>query len=194
MSGAIEELTHEHRIIKRVVKAMERATETLRTGEQLPPEFFEGVIEFVTGFTDGCHHRKEEHALFPLLAAKGEKIRTGPVKVLLGEHEIGRHFVRVLRAAITRMEQGDKSAHPAAAEALAGYTRTLRNHIAKEDEVVFRLAGCLLSPEEMGLLSGRFSEIEQDEVGLGAHERYERLSTRIEELAAGLIDVSSQER
>ena len=57
---AIEILCAEHRVIERVLTALETGTWMLSVEEPLHLEFFNQVLEFITGFADTCHHQKEE--------------------------------------------------------------------------------------------------------------------------------------
>ncbi len=96
---AIENLMTEHRLIERVLMALETAARRLMAGQPLRAGFFLDATEFLQGFADGCHHWKEETVLFPALIAHGMPSRGGPVAVMLSEHEQGRAFVRALQEA-----------------------------------------------------------------------------------------------
>lgn len=182
MSNALDDLNHEHRVIERVVEVLERATTRLEHNQRVPIEILTDAVEFITGFADGCHHFKEEDVLFPVMANKSPQIKTGPVKVLLAEHDVGRHFVAQLKSAIASLEAGQAEGAPAAAKALAGYTQLLRKHISKEDQIFFPLASALLTGEELEHIAEQFEEVEQEKMGPGAHERFETIAERMEAL------------
>ena len=61
-----------------------------------------------------------------------------------------------------------------------GYISLLREHIYKEDHVLFQLADRTLSEADQQGLSAAFGKVEAEEMGLGTHERCLRLA---EELA-----------
>ncbi len=52
----------EHRVIERVLTALEKAAGRLESG-LMRPGFFVDAAEFIKGFADGCHHKKEEGVL-----------------------------------------------------------------------------------------------------------------------------------
>ncbi len=74
-----EELMQEHRVIERVLDAIELAAGHLQRGQAVRPEFFLEAATFIAGFADGCHHRKEEGVLFGAMIEGGVPgVRTGP--------------------------------------------------------------------------------------------------------------------
>ena len=176
---AIDDLQHEHEAIGRVLTVLEG--QLAGAGEGLPFDtaVLRGSLEFLRGFADRCHHGKEEAALFPLLAAKSPIMETGPVKVLTGEHEAGRHLLRELEAALPGLDTKEPRSVHKARRAIELYTRMLRRHIAKENGIVFVLARSLLSEEDAEALERRFEAIEE-EMGAGAHERFEALIAQLE--------------
>ncbi len=74
------------------------------------PDFSWSAADFITGFADGCHHRKEEGVLFKALQANGMPAGQGPIAVMLSEHEQGRKFTRNMRAAAQQLQAGDPAA------------------------------------------------------------------------------------
>ena len=90
-------LMDEHRVIERVLGALEAAAARMSSGASVRVEFFLQTANFIAGFADGCHHRKEEGVLFPALEAAGIPRAGGPVGVMLAEHEEARAITRGLR-------------------------------------------------------------------------------------------------
>ncbi len=108
MTAPLDDLRHEHRLIGRALTVLERFSQMLNEGRTPPPDTLAQAVEFVRGFADRCHHGKEEHALFPLLASKRPILKRGPVKVLTAEHEAGRKLIGDLDAAIGKIRTGDE--------------------------------------------------------------------------------------
>ena len=73
-------LSDEHRIIERVLDAVQRLT--LAPARQNLPHW-QKAIEFIRGFADQCHHCKEEQVLFPALEAHGI-----PTRRRAGRHDV----------------------------------------------------------------------------------------------------------
>lgn len=80
----------EQRIIERGLAALETAAKRLNAGEAPSPVIFLQAADFIRGFADGCHHKKEEGVLFPAMQSAGVPCERGPIGVMLAEHERGR--------------------------------------------------------------------------------------------------------
>jgi hemerythrin-like domain-containing protein len=137
---ATELLMSEHRIFEKVLNTLESAANKLERNEAVRPGFFVDAAQFSKGFTDGCHHRKEEGVLFKAMVHNGVSDSTGPIAVMLAEHEQGRRFIKAMRAAAEEMEKGDSSAAGRVIENARGYVSLLRQHIIKEDNILFPMA------------------------------------------------------
>ena len=103
-------LIDEHRVIERVLVVLESAASRLGSDQMVRPGFFIDAAEFIKGFADGCHHKKEEGVLFPAMEAAGVPRAGGPIGAMLADHEAGRVFTRNMRAAAERLASGDKLA------------------------------------------------------------------------------------
>jgi hemerythrin-like domain-containing protein len=177
---ATDILMAEHRIIERVLTSLETATQRVQQGEQVRPGFFLDATDFVKGFADGCHHKKEEGVLFKAMVDNGMPAQAGPIAVMLAEHEQGRTYTRALRAAATQLQDGDASASGAVVANARGYAMLLRQHIAKEDGILFPMADSVIPPAEQGLVSEGFERVEHEETGAGVHEKYLALAEALE--------------
>src|SRR4030065_429878 len=80
-------------------------------GKPLSPGVFIMAADFIKGFADGCHHKKEEGVLFPAMQAAGVPSEGGPISVMLAEHEQGRRLTAGMRAAAERLPACDASAN-----------------------------------------------------------------------------------
>lgn len=182
---ATQVLMSEHRVIERVIQALDTAVKELELGHPVRPGFFIDATDFIKGFADGCHHRKEEGVLFKALAENGMPPGAGPVAVMLYEHEQGRRYTRLLREAASRLA-GDPSARDAVIENASYYAALLRQHIQKEDHVLFPIADRLLPQEAQQRVTEGFEHLEHEETGEGVHEKYLALAQALEQEAARL--------
>ncbi len=169
---ATEILMAEHRVIERGLGALETGAARLEAGEDVRPEFFIQATDFIKGFADGCHHRKEEGVLFVALGEAGLPEQTGPVAVMLAEHDQGRAYTRALRASAEKMAGGDAGARAAVIQYARGYATLLRGHIYKENMVLFPMADRLIPEAVQPGLAEAFEHVEHEETGAGVHEKY----------------------
>ncbi|MFQ5838068.1 MAG: hemerythrin domain-containing protein [Thermoplasmata archaeon] len=159
-----EALREEHRVIERALDALEKAAERMESGQEVSQEVLKDIVSFARGFADRCHHHKEEGVLFPYLEERGLPRDLGPIGVMLAEHDEGRAHVKAMSEAIAESRPKEFVAHA------QGYIQLLRDHIAKEDDVLFPMAEQMMSgPEAEGLME----EFERAEKELGeSHQRY----------------------
>ncbi|MHC4958231.1 MAG: hemerythrin domain-containing protein [Planctomycetota bacterium] len=157
MHDPISELMDEHRIIEKVLTALEAAAD-----RDMPLDFYERAADFIANFADGCHHAKEEDRLFPVLEQRGIPRQEGPIGVMCDEHEIGRALVKRMRDAVAA---GDAASARAAS---VDYAALLRAHIMKEDQILFPMGRGQLSQADLEALSASFQEVETARL----HERW----------------------
>ncbi len=182
---ATDILSSEHRVIERVIVALETGAARLESGQEIRASFFIDAADFIAGFADGCHHKKEEGVLFIAMQAQGMPAQSGPIGVMLAEHEQGRIYTRAMRAAAERLEQGDPTAREAVVQNARDYANLLRNHIAKEDTILFPMAARVIPLDQQGQVALDFERVEHEETGEGIHEKYLALAERLEKDVLG---------
>lgn len=164
-----EILMAEHRVIEAVLTCMERATFAIEKGS-LNANSFRQCLAFFRTFADRCHHGKEEDILFPVLEQHGVERAGGPIGVMLEEHEEGRQLLAAIDSALPLAQKGDAAAIARLSRAALTYVGLLRDHIKKEDEVLFPLGDQQLDVAEQEKLIDAFRQKERDELGMGVHE------------------------
>lgn len=185
---ATELLTSEHRIVEKVLNTLESAADKLERKEAIRAGFFVDAAQFSKGFTDGCHHRKEEGVLFNAMVHNGVADSTGPIAVMLAEHEQGRRFIKAMRAAAEELEKGDSSAAGRVIENTRGYIALLRQHITKEDNFLFPMADQVIPANEQEKVGEDFETVEEEETGAGVHEKYLGLAEALQKEVGWLMN------
>lgn len=181
---ATQILTEEHNVIWRVLDALESAAGRIQDQEAIDAAFFIQAAEFIKGFADGCHHLKEEGVLFEAMKANGVPVVNGPIGVMLDEHEKGRAFTQGMRRAAEKWLAGDEKAKEEVARNAKGYVALLRQHIIKEDNVLFPMADQVIPESEYHLIEQGFDQVEHEETGEGVHEKYLALAESLAAQAA----------
>ena len=184
---ATDILMSEHRVIERVIDSLQVATRQLDSGAAVRPGFFLDAADFIKGFADGCHHQKEEGVLFKAMTASGMPVQGVPIGVMLHEHELGRTYTQAMREAALKLAAGDESARPAVIAAARSDADLLRQHIAKEDSVLFPMAEQVIPIDQHENLLEDFEHVEHEETGEGVHERYLTLAERLEQEMRSLL-------
>lgn len=166
---ALELLMAEHRVIERVLDALE-------AGTAMPARFYLDAADFIRGYADQAHHRKEEGVLFKAMARYGFPEDQGPVGMMLAEHEDARQITRALEEAARRLEAGERAAEEEAVRHAQAYATLLRQHIEKEDNILYMMAEHAIPPDELDAMAEEFAAIDRDELGPDAKGGYETLA------------------
>lgn len=169
---ATDILKQEHRIIERMLTSLEQITDRLEQGGEVKPQFFVAAADFAAEFADGCHHRKEENGLFQAMIERGMPRDAGPIAVMLAEHEQGRVYTQAIRTGAERLRAGEADARLQVILNARGYIALLRQHITKEDTILFRLADQALPAADQERLAEEFERIAREEAGPGSHQKY----------------------
>jgi len=170
-------LSDEHRVIERVLDALQRLT-AVPVNPSL--EQWRKALEFFRHFADQCHHFKEEKVLFPALEEHGIPREGGPIGMMLAEHEEGRGHVRSMIDAMERVAQGNGAASTTLMDHARAYVTLLREHIQKEDDILFRMADEVIPEDEQRRILKDFENHEAEEMGAGAHEKYLGIARELE--------------
>lgn len=168
-----QELTNEHRVIERMLAVVWKAADGLERGEMVDKKIFEDAVDFFKNFADKCHHGKEEKLLFVRMKQRGMSDKTGPLAVMLAEHDEGRAHVRAIGEnagkVLSSKTQKDIVEHSRA------YVQLLSAHIEKEDNILYPMANRILTNADQEDLTKGFEEIEEKVMGPGVHEKYHKI-------------------
>lgn len=175
----IEILMDEHQLILSVLDSLEEAAGRLDGGNDISPEFFLDAAEFVSGFADKCHHAKEEDILFVAMTERDMPQDTGPVAVMLAEHEEGRQYTAGFRSAAEQMKDGDAAAAADVVRNVFDYVNLLREHITKEDNILYPMAEQIIPLEAMSRVSDDFQRVITADRNNDIPEKYRALAAKL---------------
>lgn len=181
---ATQVLRQEHEGILAMLQVVEAAAFRLRDGKPVPNDLMLNAADFFSNFADKCHHGKEEDRLFPKMVEHGIGEEGGPIGVMKAEHVRGRALVRAMREGAARYAGGDATAAPALVRNTLEYVQLLREHIEKENLVLFMLADQVIPDAEQRELARAYDEFEANVMGAGVHERYHAMIAEYQKLAA----------
>ncbi len=176
-----EILSQEHRVIKVVLDCLEQMANVAAETQQIEEPAVRQAIDFFRHFADGCHHAKEENQLFPAMESKGFDRKTGPLSIMLDEHNAGRDAVGGMERAVDDHAQGGQRSVEQFVSHARRFIDLLRQHIEKEDHCLFAMADQALSTEDQSELLARFAQAERDVIGETTKERYLRLAQQLAE-------------
>ncbi len=172
-------LVNEHVLIKRMLSLLERNASRTAEGRYTDYRFYLDGVDFIRNYADRFHHAKEEDVLFAALIANGMPREHSPVAAMLMEHEQGRAFVRAMEEAAQAALAGKPGQNKLIAANALAYAALLREHITKEDDILYPLAERILPAEGREEILTGYARAEQS-APAGFQERYENIVTRYE--------------
>lgn len=146
----LDTLVKEHRTILEVLEEVEKESTAFAENRPLRMDVLRRALDQCDTYEEKLHHRKEE-ALFVAMEAAGLDPASGPTAVLRAEHAKNARWRDRLRKA---MEANDRLRMQAA---ISGFIDEQRQHILKENQIVFPLARRLLSDETFRSLRQAFA-------------------------------------
>jgi hemerythrin-like domain-containing protein len=157
----IEILTAEHKTMLRIADVLDSMSTQAGEDATCNPEDSQAILHILRAFGDDCHQAKEEGALFPVFAAVCDRSEYASVRHMLFEHAQDRSLIE-------GMEDAARTANAAQfAEYARRLANMLRNHIYKEDNILFeKIDGALSKDDDLRVLhdfEGFDSEFRKDE-------------------------------
>lgn len=179
-----ENLMKEHQLILKYIDLMERYVEfTLKhPGTSVLLDKASDFIEFIHEFADRFHHAKEEDILFRYLEVPGVLTHCNPVPQMLMEHGKGREYVHNMEQAL------QTNALNMLVSNAAQYAQLLKEHIYKEDNILYPMGENGLSDQAKTALLKEYAETEQRLDSRAMWDKYENLYRELELALAGSAD------
>jgi hemerythrin-like domain-containing protein len=172
-SAATRILSEEHRLIERGLDCLAAIARAARRERRLDAKTAAEALALIRDFADRCHHAKEEDRLFAAMEAAGLERDGGVLGVMLEEHESGRGHVRAMAAVVDRAAGGDADAIAVFGRHADELDELLREHIEKEDSVLFPLGDEMLGHAGGEALLADFRRLES-EAGARRHAEWVR--------------------
>jgi hemerythrin-like domain-containing protein len=164
-----EILVSEHCVIESVLDCLEAIAFGLRDQGDLDGDDVASVLDFVRCFADERHHAKEEERLFPMMEGKGLPAH-GPTSVMRSEHEQGRNLVRRMEIHLAGAAQPGRD-RDRFVECALGFVDLLRQHILKENHILFPMAESMMTDDERAALLREFLRVDAESAAEGDRQR-----------------------
>lgn len=176
---AIAKLMDEHQHILKVLDALEQFASQVERNSQLNQGRLGQFVDFIAHYADAYHHAKEEDVLFKHMENYGFSRQMGPVAVMLAEHDQGRALVRKMREAAQAPLPPSEEALPQLVRSIRDYISLLRQHIYKEDHILYPMAQSHLPPQAQEALESDFQAVEEGKMASGEPARLLRLKEEL---------------
>ena len=173
-------LVNEHEKIERAMDILEGEL------KKLPNSSFDlfvikRSVDFLLTFGDLIHNKKEEEALFPLMVKRGIP-ESGPIRVMLQEHEAERTLLHQLSADAPTLEKETDEVKTLFKEKGLDYLVIRANHIWKENDILYNLGRQVLTDQDNQFLVKQFEQINSSTYGEKSEQHF---SSQLEEMEKG---------
>ena len=101
---------------------------------------------------------------------------------MLHEHQLGRDHIKLLSSAFEDFKGGKKLAIKSIILSSMSYVDLLRNHIEKENNILFMMADKVLNENKQSKIFDAFEKLEIEKIGIGKHEEYHALLAKLKSI------------
>jgi len=162
MNKCVDSMMQEHELIVEVLASLQAMAEKLAAGKEVARQDVADFGRFFRDFADKCHHGKEEDRLFVKMVDAGFPRHTGPIAVMLAEHDAGRQEVRGLLAIGTGSGPLRAVERAKTIENARQFVPLLYVHIQKENNILYPMAQDTIPPEEFERLDRSCEAFDQE--------------------------------
>ena len=194
MPKALTIIRDEHRTISAILHGMEYLVQGIRARrKQVDPRVFHAMLYYLDTFSERMHHPKEDKYLF-----KAMRERSAEADALIADleedHARGEESLRRLAQSLIRYEEGGEQEFPAFEREVENFVRNYRDHMRKEEDLLFPLAQKVLTIVDWAMIDIAFGE-NRDPLAVGRDTRdFDKFFNRIVEIAPPPIGLGQESR
>jgi hemerythrin-like domain-containing protein len=155
-----DQLRKENETIRVMLEILDRICDKLDSGDQVPSEDVDELIELAEVLVQRLHQRKEEDLLLSTME-ESPVDEHGPMSALLLDHRAIRRSFQEMKESAAKYHAGDQAARPVVSESGRLYNRRLREHLDTAEKHLYERAEIHLSRKKQSELAGRFDRLER---------------------------------
>jgi hemerythrin-like domain-containing protein len=194
MFKALSVIRDEHRSIGAILHGMQYLVGEIRERKvRIDPRVFSAMLYYLDTFSERMHHPKEDRFLFAPLRRLGPEAEP-VIAQLEADHAEGGHALRRLEQYLVRYEEGGDREFPAFARAVDEFVQAYWEHMRIEEEQLFPLAEKLLTPDDWHVVDRAFAENRDPLAAERDMRDFQKLFSRIVNIAPPPIGVGPQSR
>jgi hemerythrin-like domain-containing protein len=184
MADLLSDLHEDHRNMSIMLDLLSQQIDHIRDGERPDYELIHDIMRYMTTYSDAVHHPKED-ILYSAMRAEKPELAKG-LEQVAPEHEEIAALGETLRNDVEAVASGAAITRERLVTDTAEYVRTLRRHMAWEEEDLFRRARDLIRGEaDMFIDISNFDRLDPV-FGPEREHSFENLLRNIRNLSAAL--------
>jgi len=153
-------LMDEHKTILRALNVLEAMREKESRGLLVPREDVRALLDFFKFFVDDLHQGKEETILFPALTSACDSAKWATIHHLIFEHNQERSLVEGMQDALLTSKGPDFAYYA------TRFVSLIRNHIYKEDHILFEITAAALPDAQDDTIVEEFNNLDRSLSGV----------------------------
>lgn len=173
---AMTTMKEEHRVIEQGLRALETWVRGVHADNADDRENLGRFAAFFQEYANACHQGKEEALLFAIVGDGDLSPDRELISILLAENDQARWLVHIL----TKMARGPEMWTPRDVRRIGDVVRTyaalMREHIRKEESMLFPLIGSRSSCQTRFEISRRVERLDDLKTDVGAQQRLHDLA------------------
>lgn len=173
-----ENLKSEHKDIIELLGIMNKIANNIESERVFYTSDVEDIIKFLNFFIDKSHHSKED-IFYQELSLSEISEDNVSISVMLYEHVLARKYLNDIKSCVENCKVGNSFSHELLAESLINYVKLTKNHINKEENIIFPIAEKVFPIDKQKKLLVKFAEIEKKIEGDGFQDHYHKLLKRL---------------
>ena len=192
MSIALNIIRDEHRCLAAVLHGLQYLVHEVREARRKPDfRVFRAMVYYIDAFPEKLHHPKEDRYLFARLRQRTTEANA-MLDQLEAQHIHGAKLIRDLEQGLLRWELGGEEDFAVFAADVERYADFHWRHMRQEEEVVLPLAERALTEEDWREMDVAFGGNADPLIGKDVEKDFERLFTRIVNIAPPPIGVGRE--
>jgi len=180
----LNQLINDHAVIEKALVLLEKQA---KRGDEMNLQIGRALIDIIYEFGEKCHNQREEQIYFPFLLEHGLPPQ-GPVAIMLQEHQSERDYIEKIKLMFDEFEK-EKKLPDEFQSLVEAYTDLTKNHIWKENDILYPMGRRIISEEDGEHLMKEFLKLEKETIGEGGFLRFQTLVNSLEKQAEGRIDL-----
>ena len=180
-----DNLILEHREINELLDIMSNIALKIKSKDVFYPNDVEEIINYLIVLIDKSHQGKEDEVFYPELISSGIPKETAPLSIINYEHTLSKRYLNDISSCVVNCKIGNDFSGELLADSLTNYVVVIKNHIQREEEIVFPIANEVLSDEKQNEISQRFEDIEKKNISHSFLERFNRLVNKLKSKYSG---------
>ena len=176
-----ENLTNEHKDIIELLNIMNKIAENIKSNNVFYTKDVEDIIDYLKHFIELSHNVKEK-IFYPALELSGIPIENESISIMLYEHALAQNYLNEISSSVENCKIGNDFSGEMLADNLNKYVVLIKNHIHKEEKIIFPIAIKELSEEKQKEIYKQFKEIEEKIVSTGINKYYHKLLKKLKSI------------